>query len=298
MIFRKPWNGSSEIRMMFRNPWARVPENRSAYHIPTMKRTGRSRFIRVLGLTLPFALPALVLAVWLVSQCQGQEENPLHIVASMNLEGGRTTTFSTILEDGNQAVWECSHGTFIETGERTAAGRSVTWQPTPGLEDSVSVVITTPTVSDTVRFLPVIPDVVPSISVSAAYHLSILERARSIQMPPGIYRAVSSADALSGYDGLVILIVHTRGDHREAFGMLPGDTLVLRLPLGGTIQACGLDNMEDAMDNQGSIQVVFETLEDTVLVEEEPGDDILPEPETESPPSGTQEQAENGSEPE
>jgi hypothetical protein len=185
----------------------------------------------------------------------------------MNLEGGRTTTFSTILEDGSEAVWECSHGAFIETGNMVAGGRTVTWQPSPGLEDSVSIIITTPSVTDTVRFLPVIPDVVPSVSVSAAYHLSILERARSIQIAPGVYRAVSTAEALSGYDGLVILVVKTRGDHREAYGMLPGDTLFLSLPLGGIIQATGLDNLEDAMDNEGSIQVVFEVLEDTLAAE-------------------------------
>jgi len=228
--------------------------------------------MRIMGLVVPFALPAGVLVLWLVSQCRGQEENPLHIVASMNLEGGRTTTFSTILEDGSEAVWHCSHGTFIETGSTDAAGRTVTWQPSPGLEDSVSIIINTPSVTDTVRFLPVIPEVVPSVSVSAAYHLSILERARSIQIAPGIYRAVSSADALSGYDGLVILVVRTRGDHREAYGMLPGDTLILSLPLGGTIQASGLDNMEDAMDNEGSIQVVFEVLEDTLAAEALSGD--------------------------
>ncbi|MEN8208082.1 MAG: hypothetical protein ABFR50_02415 [Candidatus Fermentibacteria bacterium] len=140
----------------------------------------RKRYIKYLSLILPFALPAAVLLIWMGSQCRGQEQNPLHIVASMNLEGGRTTTFSTILPDGNEAQWKCSHGTFIETGDIVAMGRSVTWQPYPGLEDSVSIVITTPTVSDTVRFLPVIPDVVPSVTVSAAYHLSILERARSI----------------------------------------------------------------------------------------------------------------------
>lgn len=249
------------------------------------RRRQRSRFARFLGLVLPFLLPAGVFVVWMVSQCRGQEETPLHIMASMNMEGGRTTTFSTILEDGSEAVWECSQGTFIETGERSAAGRSVTWQPSPGLEDSVSIMITTPTVTDTVRFLPVIPDMVPSVSVSAAYHLSILERARSIQIAPGIYRAVSSADDLGGYDGLVILLVKTRGDRREAYGMLPGDTLLLSLPLGGTIQATGVDNMEDAMDNVGSIRIVFETLEDS-LAAEAFGDGLSPEPEQVAPPPG------------
>ena len=239
-----------------------------------------------LSLILPFALPAGVFVLWIVSQCNGQEENQLHIVASMNFEGGRTTTFSTIRSDGNEAVWECSQGTFIETGDITARGRSVTWQPAPGLEDSVSIIITTPTVSDTVRFLPVIPDVVPSVTVSAAYHLAILERARSIQMAPGIYSAVSRGDALRGYDGLVLLIVTTMGEYREAYGMLPGDTLMLALPLGGTIQATGLDNMEDAMDNEGNIQIVFEILEEipqTAYMEE-----MSPEPVQETPSSGVE----------
>ncbi len=227
-----------------------------------MKSRRKNRYLQFLSLVLPFALPVTVFVFWLSSQCDGQEENPLHIVASMNLEGGRTTSFSTILPDGDQAVWECSHGKFIETGDNVASGRNVTWQPSTGLTDSVSIVITTPTVSDTVRFLPVIPDVVPSVTVSAAYHLSMLERARSIQIAPGMYRAVSRGDDLSGYDGLVLLIVKTAGHHREAYGMLPGDTLMLVLPLGGIVQATGLDNMENAMDNEGNIQIVFEPLED------------------------------------
>lgn len=252
-----------------------------------MKNRQRKKYLKILSLVLPFALPAAVLVIWLTQQCDGQEQNPLHIVASMNLEGGRTTTFSTILPDGNEAIWECSHGKFIETGDIVAMGRSVTWQPYTGLEDSVSIIITTPTVSDTVRFLPVLPDVVPSITVSAAYHLSILERARSIQMAPGMYRAVSRGDALSGYDGLVILIVKTRGEYREAFGMLPGDTLILSLPLGGIIQATGLDAMEDAMDNEGNIQIVFEILENTHLTEPMETE-FSSEPAQEVSPSGEQ----------
>ena len=252
-----------------------------------MKNIRRKRYMKYLSMILPFALPAAVFLIWISSQCSGQEQNPLHIVASMNLEGGRTTTFSTILPDGNEAKWECSHGTFIETGDIVAMGRSVTWQPYPGLEDSVSIIITTPTVSDTVRFLPVIPDVVPSVTVSAAYHLSILERARSIQIAPGIYRAVSRGDALSGYDGLVVLIVTTRGEYREAYGMLPGDTLILSLPLGGIIQATGLDAMEDAMDNEGNVQIVFEILEETPL-NEPVAAEFSSEPPAETSPSAEQ----------
>jgi len=249
-----------------------------------MKTERRRTVFRILSLVLPFALPVGVFVLWFASQCTGQEQNPLHIVATMNLEGGRTTTFSTIRSDGNEAVWNCSHGTFIETGDVTAAGRSVTWQPTSGLEDSVSIIITTPAISDTVRFLPVIPEVVPSVTVSAAYHLSILERARSIQMAPGFYRAVSRGDALNGYDGLVLLIVTTMSEYRQAFGMLPGDTLIISLPLGGTIEATGLDNMEDAMDNEGNIQIVFEVLDETP--ESELVESLLSEPSEESVSSG------------
>ncbi len=251
-----------------------------------MKNKRKKRYFRLLSLILPFALPIAVFVIWLASQCSGQEQNPLHIVASINLEGGKTTNFSTILPDGNEAIWECSNGKFIETGDVVASGRSVTWQPSPGLEDSVSIIITTPSVSDTVRFLPVVPDVIPSVTVSAAYHLCILERARSIQIAPGIYRAVSTGDALIGYDGLVILIVKTQGEHREAFGMNPGDSLILSLPLGGTIQATGLDNMEDAMDNKGNIQIVFEALEDTSQTERVESE-YSSEPSQETSPSGT-----------
>lgn len=238
-----------------------------------MRKKRTKRLLKVLSLILPFALPAGVFVFWIAEQCQGQEGDPLHIVASMDPDGGRTTTFSTILPDGNEAFWECSDGTFIETGDVSAAGRTVTWQPRPDLEDSVQIIITTPSISDTVRFLPVIPDIIPSLTVSAAYHLAILERARSIQMAPGSYRAIATPDALRGYDGLVILIVKTQQEKRDAFTMLPGDTLEILLPLGGSIQAAGLDEMEDAMDNSGNVQILFE---------------LLSEPSEESPPSGEQ----------
>lgn len=238
-----------------------------------MRKKRTKRLLKVLSLILPFALPAGVFVFWIAKQCQGQEGDPLHIVASMDPDGGRTTTFSTILPDGNEALWECSDGTFIETGDVSAAGRTVTWQPRPDLEDSVQIIITTPSISDTVRFLPVIPDIIPSLTVSAAYHLAILERARSIQMAPGNYRAIAKPDALRGYDGLVILIVKTQQEQRNAFTMLPGDTVEIVLPLGGTIQAAGLDEMEDAMDNAGNVQIVFE---------------MLSEPSEEPPSSGEQ----------
>jgi hypothetical protein len=226
-----------------------------------MRKKRTKRLLKALSLILPFVLPAGVFVLWLSDQCRGQDGDPLHIVASMDPDGGRTTTFSTILTDGNEAVWECSDGTFIETGNVTASGRTVTWQPRPGLEDSVQIVITTTAISDTVRFLPVIPDIIPSLTVSAAYHLAILERARSIQMAPGIYRAISMPDALREYDGLVVLIVKTQQDNnRKAFCMLPGDTVEIFLPLGGTVQAAGLDEMEDAIDNSGNVQIIFETL--------------------------------------
>ncbi len=239
----------------------------------------------LLGMLLPFILPLGVFVIWFHAQCNAEENAPapLHIVASVNLEGGRTTSFSTILEDGNEALWQCSAGTFIETGTSEAGGRSVTWRPPPDLEDSVTIVVTTPSVSDTVRFLPVIPDVTPSISVSAAYHLSILERARTIHVPPGAYRAVSAADDLSGYDGLVILIVKPAKGPRRAYGMLPGDTLLLNIPLGATIRATGLDRIEDAMDNEGSIRVTFEILTDSTSARVTDSS-ALPEPSEETHP--------------
>ena len=59
------------------------------------------------------------------------------------------------------------------------------------------------------------------------------------------------------------------------------------LPLGGVIQATGLDAMEDAMDNEGNIQIVFEILEDTPLTE--PLEvEFSSEPPKEPPPSGEQ----------
>lgn len=243
------------------------------------------KLLRILSLILPFALPTGVFVIWIAAQCRGQESRPLHIVASMDLDGGMTTIFSTTLPDGNEAVWECSDGAFMETGDIIAQGRTVTWQPHPGLEDSVSIVITTPSFADTVRFLPVIPDVIPSLTISAAYHLAILERARSIQIAPGNYRVISYADALRGYDGLTVLIVTEQRSSREAFCMLPGDTVEITLPLGGVVQGVGLDNMENAMNNSGNVRIVFETVDVNITeTEEEPveneniDEQVSPEP--------------------
>ena len=216
-------------------------------------------------MVLPFALPALVLTVWLTGQCGGEETEPLHILASIDPDGGHTTVFSTIITDGNEAVWTCSAGAFLETGDSRATGRTVTWQPETEQEDSVVVIITTPTVSDTVKFLPSIPDMTPMLTVSAAYHLALLERSRTLQLPPGNYMVVAEGEGLRNYDGLTVLIVESPEVPRSAFGILPGDTAEVSLPLGGVVTATGLDTMEGALDNAGTVHITFEM----VIVEEE-----------------------------
>jgi hypothetical protein len=227
------------------------------YDSPMGTRSRTRKFLTFLSMALPFILPALVLAFWLAGRCGGQDTEPLHIMASMDPDGGHTTTFSTILADGADAVWTCSAGTFLETGTSEAGGRTVTWQPEADLEDSVMVVITTPSLSDTVRFLPIVPETIPGVTVSAAYHLALLERSRSVQLPPGGYVAAASGEGLRCYDGLVILIVQTAGVPRTAYGMLPGDSLGISLPLGGTVTAVGIDNVDEALDNAGIIHVTF-----------------------------------------
>jgi len=95
-----------------------VPESPSSPHIPDMGTTiGRKKknLLRKASLILPFALPAFVLAVWLAGQSNGEGTEPLHIIASIDADGGQTTTISTILTDGNEAIWTCSGGTFLET---------------------------------------------------------------------------------------------------------------------------------------------------------------------------------------
>ncbi len=210
------------------------------------------------GFVLPFALPALVFLLWTASRSSVDENDPLHIVATMDPDGGRTTTFSTILEDGVQAVWLCSSGTFLETGSREAPGRTVTWQPEEGDTDSVRVVCMTPSTADTVLFLPVVPDVLPSITVSPAYNLALTDRARSMQLAPGSYRVVCAGEALRGYDGLSVVVISRSDRAREVLGLLPGDTTAVSLPLGGHVEAFGIDDMEQALDNGGIVTVTFE----------------------------------------
>ncbi len=222
--------------------------------------------LRRASLILPFALPTFVLVVWLAGQCGGQVTEPLHIIASIDPDGGRTTSFSTILTDGNEAIWTCSAGTFLETGVSQASGRSVTWQPASDIADSITVIITTPSVTDTVIFLSAIPDLAPVLTVSAAYHLALLERARTIQLPPGNYTVAAAGEGLRNYDGLTVLIIQRPELPRNAIGILPGDTLEVSLPLGGVVTATGLDTMEGALDNSGTVHVTFEI----AVAEEEP----------------------------
>lgn len=223
-----------------------------------MSRRTSSRVRSILAISLPFVIPILALGIWLVSESMGQQMENSGIVASIDASGSGTTYLSTLMADGNTAVWTCSAGRFSETGEPTAGGRSVTWHPDPGFTDSVTVVVSTSTAVDSVRFLPFIPLLTPSMTVSAAYHLAVMDRARDISLPSGRYRVLVEDDNLSGYDGLVVLVVHQPGSGRTAMAALPGDTLFIDLPLGGQVEALGLDHTEEALDNGGSLLITFE----------------------------------------
>jgi len=132
------------------------------------------------------------------------------------------------------------------------------------------VIITTPSVTDTVIFLSAIPDLTPVLTVSAAYHLALLERARTIQLPPGNYSVAAAGEGLRNYDGLTVLIIERPELPRNALGLLPGDTLEVSLPLGGVVTATGLDTMEGALDNSGTVHVTFELIVSGDAAEPEP----------------------------
>lgn len=224
-----------------------------------MRRRTALRLRSVVAIALPFVIPILALGIWMVSESTGQDLDDSGIVASIDASGSGTTYLSTLLPDGPSAVWTCSAGRFAESDEPTAGGRSVTWHPDPGFADSVTIVVTTPSAVDSVRFLPFIPQLTPSITVSAAYHLGVMDRARDISLPSGSYRVLIEDDNLSEYDGLVVLVVHRPGEGRWAAAALPGDTLMLDLPLGAQVEALGLDHTEDALDNGGSVLITFES---------------------------------------
>jgi hypothetical protein len=211
----------------------------------------------LLSIVLPFLIPVLALGVWLVSESVGQPSENADIIASIDASGTGTTYLSTLLADGNLAVWRCSAGSFSGTGADSARGRSVTWQPDPGFSDSVTIIVSTPTSVDSVRFLPFIPSITPTITVSAAYHLAVMDRSRDVTLPSGRYRVVVEDDNLQGYDGVVALVCHAPGEPRRALAASPGDTLSIDLPLGGTVEAVGLDHTETALDNGGSVLVTF-----------------------------------------
>lgn len=220
------------------------------------------RLIRsILAIALPFVIPVMALGIWLVSESTGQQTDDASIVASIDASGSGTTYLSTLLADGNTALWSCSAGRFSESDQPTASGRSVTWHPDPGFSDSVTIVVATSTAIDSVRFLPFIPQITPSLTVSSAYHLAIMDRAREISLSAGSYRILIQDDNLSGYDGLVVLVVHQPGESRSAMAATPGDTLLLDLPLGGQVEALGLDRTENALDNGGSVLITFESKE-------------------------------------
>lgn len=215
----------------------------------------------LLAIALPFLLPIAGLAIWLISEASGQPGRESAIIASIDASGTGVTYLSTTLPDGNIAEWTCSEGRFSESGEPSASGRSVTWLPDEGSTDSVTITVTTPSLTDSVRFLSFIPRMNPSITVSAAYHLAVTDRARCLSLSPGAYTAFFEDDNLSGYDGLVILVVQEPGRQRRAFVAMPGDSLALDLPLGGEVRAFGADRTEDALDNGGSVLITFIPLE-------------------------------------
>jgi hypothetical protein len=252
-----------------------------------MRRKGSFR--RTLSVVFPFFLPLAVLATWIVTQSMGQLNDPVQILASIDPSGDGTAYLSTILPDGAQALWRCSSGTFLESGENSAHGRSVTWRASPGFTDSVTVWVSTPTASDSVSFLPVIREVTPSITVSSAYHLAILERSRSVSLPAGRYTIVAIDEGLSGYDGLTVLISHSPGSPRQGWILFPGDTLEMDLPLGAVFEAVGLDRLEDALDNSGAILIRFDRVGGPVTEPLAP-DQHLPEPPSETPSPADQEE--------
>ena len=252
-----------------------------------MARKGKIK--ELLPVLLPILLPVALLLTYLVKESLGQLNDPVQILASIDPSGDGTAYLSTILPDGAQAVWTCSSGKFTDTGSSQGYGRSVTWQASPGYMDSVTVVVVTPSATDTVRFLPVILEVTPTITVSSAYHLAILERSRSLSLPAGSYTIIVEDDDLLNYDGLTILIGHFPGNVRDAWPLFPGDTMSIDLPLGAEFEAVGLDNLENALDNTGSIFIRFirdesasasfpETpVEEAVEPEEEPEEPEEPE---------------------
>lgn len=195
--------------------------------------------------------------VYLVRESLGQLNDPVQILASIDPSGDGTAYLSTILPDGAQARWSCSSGRFTNSDSTVAYGRSVTWQASPGFIDSVTVVVETPTATDSIRFLPVILEVTPTITVSSAYHLAILERTRSLSLPAGSYAITVEDDGLSGYDGLTVLIGHFPGGVRDAWPLFPGDSMSIDLPLGAEFEAVALDDLEGALDNSGSIFIRF-----------------------------------------
>ena len=220
-----------------------------------MARKGKIK--QLLPIILPILLPVALLLTYLVRESLGQLNDPVQILASIDPSGDGTAYLSTILPDGAQAVWTCSSGRFTDTDTSEGFGRSVTWQASPGYLDSVTVIVVTPSATDTVRFLPVILEVTPTITVSSAYHLAILERSRFLSLPAGSYTITVENDNLVEYDGLTVLIGHFPGNVRDAWILFPGDTMSIELPLGAEFEAVGLDNLESALDNTGSIFIRF-----------------------------------------
>ncbi len=217
----------------------------------------KGKIKQLLPVILPILLPVALLLTYLVRESLGQLNDPVQILASIDPSGDGTAYLSTILPDGAQAVWTCNSGQFTDSDSTIAFGRSVTWQASPGFLDSVTVTVTTPSATDSVRFLPVILEVTPTITVSSSYHVAVLERSRSLSLPAGSYAISVEADNLADYDGLTVLIGHFPGNIRDAWVLFPGDSMSIDLPLGAEFEAVAMDNLEGALDNTGSIFIRF-----------------------------------------
>jgi hypothetical protein len=217
----------------------------------------KSLFRKLVSVGFPFLLPMAVLATWIVTQSSGQVNDPVQILASIDPSGDGTAYLSTIVPDGTQAVWRCSSGTFLESGDQDATGRSVTWKAEPGFTDSVTVWMNSPSIADSISFLPVIREVTPSITVSSAYNLAVLDRSRSVSIPAGTYTVAAADEGLDGYDGLTVLVCHSPGGLRQGWVLFPGDTLEVNLPLGAVFEAVGVDDLESALDNTGAVLLRF-----------------------------------------
>jgi hypothetical protein len=249
-------------------PFSRERKDKAAFalaantvesNITGMQRKGALR--RVLSVGYPFLLPLAALATWIVTQSNGQVNDPVQILASIDPSGDGTAYLSTIIPDGAQALWECSSGTFAESGENTRHRPERHLEGGPGFSDSVTVRVITPSAADSIRFLPVIREVTPSIN-------------RVQRLPPGRARPLPvrlPSRRLLRRDRLGRRALRVRraygahpqlpGGARRGWVLFPGDSLTVDLPLGADFEAVALDGLEGALDNSGAIMIRFLRLE-------------------------------------